>query len=135
MDTEQSESGAPHAAQFSTLGNVEVVHSDNASSSGGVVWRLQESARQLDANVVHLPADEHVDWHTEHERDVLVAVLAGTGTVHTDDGHLPLAGGTVLWLPRDTRRSLAAGPNGMSYVTTHQRRPGLQIQSRTGPAS
>ncbi len=131
MATEHSESGAARSARSSTLGTVEVVHPDDAGGSGGVAWRLRESARQLDANVVHLPAQEHVDWHTEQQRDVLVVVLSGTGTVHTDEGHGALAAGTVLWLPRDTRRSLAAGPDGMSYVTTHQRRPGLQIQRRT----
>ncbi|MHA6799686.1 cupin domain-containing protein [Bounagaea algeriensis] len=131
MMTEQPGSGAARSARSSSLGEVEVVHPDEAGGSGGVLWRLQESARQLDANVVHLPARERVDWHTEQQRDVLVVVLSGTGTVHTDDGRGALVAGTVLWLPRDTRRSLVAGPDGMSYVTAHQRRPGLQIQRRT----
>ncbi|GAB2750982.1 hypothetical protein GCM10027174_27100 [Salinifilum aidingensis] len=131
MTSEQSEPDAPH---LTALGDVEVVQPDSTSGSGGVLWRLQRSDRQLDANVVHLPPQEHVDWHVEHQRDVLVVVLAGAGTVRTDAGGAPLATGAVVWLPRGTRRSLAAGPRGMSYATAHQRRPGLQIRSRTDPA-
>lgn len=122
-------------APATTVGAIEVICPQGAEASAGVLWRLQEPGRQVDANLVRLSPGGRVDWHIERQRDVLVVILSGTGTVHTDGGHLPLTGGTVLWLPRDTRRSLDAGPDGLTYMTTHQRRTGLQIQHRTSTAS
>ncbi|MFI9358886.1 hypothetical protein [Streptomyces lydicus] len=42
----------------------------------------------------------------------------------------PLAAGTLLRLPHAAVRSLTAGEDGMSYLTVHRRRPGMQIQTR-----
>lgn len=114
------------------LGAIEVAAPHESGIGAGVLWRLQAPGRQVDANVVRLPPGERIDWHTERQRDVLLVILAGTGTLHTDEGDAPLPSGAVLWLPRNTRRSLAAGPDGLTYVTTHQRREGLQIQTTTG---
>jgi quercetin dioxygenase-like cupin family protein len=71
-----------------------------------------------------------VDTHAEPELDVLMLVLAGDGTLTTAGGTLTLASGTLLWLPRGSRRSLAAADGGMSYLTVHRRRPGMQVRSR-----
>ena len=48
----------------------------------GALWKLTESGRQLDANLVHLPAHRRVERHVEPELDVLVLVLGGQGTLH-----------------------------------------------------
>ncbi|WP_425472181.1 AraC family ligand binding domain-containing protein [Streptomyces cyaneus] len=60
---------------------------------------------------------------------MLLLVVAGEGTVTGADGIGHLSEGALLWLPRGSRRSLEAGDDGLSYLTVHQRRPGLQIRS------
>lgn len=103
---------------------------DTSGASAGVLWRLQESGRQLDANLVHLPAGEGVGLHAEGDLDVLLLVACGSGSMNTVNGELALAVGVMVWLPHGARRSLTAGPEGLSYLTVHGRRPGMQIQSR-----
>lgn len=99
-------------------------------TSAGALWRLAESGRQLDANVVHLPPGHRVDTHREPDLDVLLLVLAGHGTLTAPDGPHPLPAGTLTWLPHGSTRSLAAGTEGLTYLTVHRRRPGMRIQSR-----
>ncbi|MGW7406041.1 cupin domain-containing protein [Streptomyces sp. NPDC054833] len=98
--------------------------------SAGVLWKLAESGRQLDANLVRLPAGEHIGTHAEPDLDVLVLVVTGDGVMDTPDGALPLAEGGLLWLPHGSTRSITAGPDGLAYVTVHRRRPGMQIRRR-----
>ncbi|MGC3003677.1 AraC family ligand binding domain-containing protein [Streptomyces sp. G35A] len=99
----------------------------------GALWRLAESGRQLDANVVRIPPGRRVDTHREPDLDVLLLVLAGDGTLTAPDGTHPLTAGRLTWLPHGSTRSLAAGPEGLTYLTVHRRRPGMRIQ-RPGPA-
>ncbi|MET9294649.1 hypothetical protein [Streptomyces sp. NPDC003077] len=94
----------------------------------GAVWKLAETGRQLDANVVHLPPRRRVDTHAERDLDVLLLVVGGDGTLVTAEGPRPLTEGSLLWLPHGSRRSLSAGENGLYYLTVHPRRPGLRIQ-------
>ncbi|WP_279330272.1 cupin domain-containing protein [Streptomyces sp. OS603R] len=96
----------------------------------GALWRLAESGRQLDANVVRLPPGHRVDTHREPDLDVLLRVLAGDGTLTAPDGDHPLPTGTLTWLPHGSTRSLAAGPDGLTYLTVHRRRPGMTIRPR-----
>ncbi|WP_369383742.1 hypothetical protein [Streptomyces sp. cg36] len=99
-------------------------------AQGGALWRLAEEGRQLDANLVRLPAGTGVPEHVENALDVLLIVVEGEG--HLGDGteRQPLAPGSVAWLPKAARRALHAGPHGLAYLSVHQRRPGLRI----GPA-
>ena len=98
--------------------------------SRGALWKLAEPGRQLDANLVHLPPGQHVGTHAEPDLDVLLLVVAGDGIIGTTGHALPLAKGTILWLPHGSSRSVAAGDDGMSYLTVHRRRPGMGIRSR-----
>ncbi|MFE5191537.1 cupin domain-containing protein [Streptomyces sp. NPDC056628] len=102
----------------------------DAPASAGVLWRLAEPGRQLDADVVHLPPGRRVGTHVEPDLDVLLLVVAGEGTVTGLGGDQPLATGGLLWLPRGSRRALAAGERGLSYLTVHRRRPGMTVRSR-----
>jgi quercetin dioxygenase-like cupin family protein len=99
-------------------------------AAAGALWRLAESGRQLDANVVRLPPGHQVDTHREPDLDVLLLVLAGHGTLTAPDGPHPLPAGTLTWLPHGSTRSLAAGTEGLTYLTVHRRRPGMRIQRR-----
>ncbi|MFJ8471036.1 cupin domain-containing protein [Kitasatospora sp. NPDC094011] len=98
---------------------------------GGALWRLQEDGRQLDANIIRLPADAEVAAHVEPDLDVLLQVLDGSGRLETDGTGQPLSPGCTAWLPRGARRALAAGGDGLVYLTVHRRRPGLTV--RPGP--
>ncbi|MFG3406904.1 cupin domain-containing protein [Streptomyces sp. NPDC048142] len=98
----------------------------------GALWHLAEAGRELDANLVRLPPGAEVGEHQEDVLDVFLVVLEGGGTVRTGDRALPLGPGTVLWLPRSSRRALAAGPDGLLYLTVHRRRPGLAIKPPSG---
>lgn len=122
------------------LTDIRALTSD-APQPAGTRWKLAEPGRQLDANLVHLPPRQRVDAHTEPDLDVLLLVVAGHGTVGStgatgarQDQNLPqglpqsLADGSLLWLPRGSTRSLTAGEAGMSYLTVHPRRPGMQIR-------
>ncbi|MCH0542991.1 AraC family ligand binding domain-containing protein [Streptomyces sp. MUM 203J] len=96
---------------------------------GGVLWKLAAEGRQLDANVVRLAPGAEVAAHVEPDLDVLLYVVNGSGRLDAADGPSPLEGGSVVWLPRGSRRSLVAGAHGLDYLTVHLRRPGMTIRS------
>lgn len=99
------------------------------TEDAGALWRLAEPGRQLDSNVIRLPAGQRVDTHAEPDLDVLLLVLSGSGEITTVEGTTELTPGTLLWLPRTSSRSLEAGSGGLHYLTVHRRRPGMQIRN------
>lgn len=118
-----------------------------AAGSAGVLWRLAEPGRQLDANLVRLAPGQRVAPHAEPDLDVLVLVVGGTGTLHADgargddtddipagdtpgdtEGDRALAEGALAWLPHGARRALSAGESGLTYLTVHVRRPGMRVR-------
>jgi len=105
---------------------------DDTRVPAGARWTLTEPGRQLDANLIHLPPGHRVETHTEPDLDVFLVVVAGGGALGTPDGSRPLADGNIVWLPRGSTRNLTAGSDGLSYLTVHRRRPGLQIRKRPG---
>ncbi|MER7728056.1 hypothetical protein [Streptomyces sp. NPDC096323] len=106
-----------------------------APDDRGALWQLDRQGRELDANLVRLPPGVEVGEHQEDVLDVLLVVLEGSGRLTPGGGGAPLtlSPTTVMWLPRTSRRSLAAGPDGLAYLTVHRRRPGLAI--KRAPAS
>jgi uncharacterized protein (DUF2249 family)/quercetin dioxygenase-like cupin family protein len=102
------------------------------ADAAGAVWKLEVSQRQLDANVIHLQPGGQIDTHIGPDLDVLIHVLNGTGELVTETGSLPLSAGGLVWLPRRSQRSIAAGPAGLSYLTVHPRRPALSIDTAPG---
>ncbi|WP_016905277.1 hypothetical protein [Streptomyces xiaopingdaonensis] len=96
--------------------------------ASGILWKLAEPGRQLDANLVRLSAGEHIGTHAEPDLDVLILIVTGGGVMHTPEGELPLTGGALTWLPHGSTRSITAGLDGLTYVTVHRRRPGMQIR-------
>ena len=100
----------------------------DADDPAGAVWRLEMSQRQLDANVVKLRPDEKIAAHAEPRLDVLLLVLGGGGSMTTETATEDVHPGTLVWLPRGSRRELQAGAAGLTYLTVHTRRPGLSIQ-------
>jgi len=121
-----------HSARPTVVGDVCTAIPATGTLPAGIRWRLAESGRQLDANVVHLLSQQRIDMHTEPDLDVLIIVVAGTGILTGSDSALPLAAGSIAWLPHGSARSLDAGDDGLSYLTVHPRRPGMQIGHRPG---
>jgi quercetin dioxygenase-like cupin family protein len=105
-----------------------------AERDAGVLW---SSTSQLQSNVVALPAGGRVDEHVETALDVLLVVVAGGGRLtHRQEGsdavEQDLVAPAVCLLPAGTRRSLAAGPDGLVLVTAHRARPPF-MPGRSGP--
>jgi quercetin dioxygenase-like cupin family protein len=101
-----------------------------APTEAAIAWKLTESGRQLDANLVRLAPGHHVAPHAEPDLDVLLFVVSGDGTLggrHVDDEPQPLTPGALVWLPHGSTRSITAGDDGLAYLTVHRRRPGMQI--------
>ncbi|MBS2963364.1 hypothetical protein KGA66_09930 [Actinocrinis puniceicyclus] len=104
-----------------------------ADDQRGALWRLAEPGRQLDANLVRLPPGATVEPHTEPDVDVLLLPVAGHGTLRTEQGQIALTAHALTWLPRGSRRSITAGPDGLAYLTVHRARTGLRIRLPTDP--
>ena len=80
---------------------------------------------QLQANLVRLGPHERIDEHVEGHLDVLLVVVHGVGTLTADGVASPVSAPSVVVLPAGTRRAVTAGPDGLAYVTAHQRRTGM----------
>lgn len=93
----------------------------------GVIWKLQMRERDLDSNVISLAPHGGIGAHAGPDVDVLICVLAGSGELITELDTLTLRAGSLVWLPRRSRREFAAGPDGLRYLTVHQRRQALTL--------
>ncbi|WP_308315649.1 hypothetical protein [Streptomyces sp. ISL-100] len=56
-----------------------------------------------------------------------MVVVQGSGRLGTGAEAHPVTLHSAVWLARGSRRSLTAGPDGMTYLTVHTRRPGLGV--------
>lgn len=95
----------------------------------GAVWKLQMGDRGLDSNIIALAPNAGIDAHTGPDLDVLIHVLDGSGRLISELGGVELSRGDVVWLPKRSRRQFAAGPEGLRYLTVHQRRTGLVLEA------
>jgi uncharacterized protein (DUF2249 family)/quercetin dioxygenase-like cupin family protein len=110
------------------LCNLDTVgHDDATTDAAGALWKLEMQERHLDANVIRLQNDARIALHRGPDLDVLLFVVAGDGELITSEGSSPLRSGDLAWLPRRAERSFHAGPEGLSYLTVHPRRPALDI--------
>lgn len=97
-----------------------------------VAWKLEMRERDLDSNIIALDPEAVIDAHAGPDVDVLIHVLAGSGQLTTEVDTLELKGGSLIWLPRRSRRQFAAGPDGLRYLTVHQRRQALTLTPAPG---
>jgi len=95
--------------------------------AAGAVWKLEMRQRDLDSNIIALPPGAGIAAHAGPDLDVILLVLDGTGQLTTELGQLALEPGALAWLPRRSRREFAAGPDGLRYLTVHQRRQSLVL--------
>ncbi|MGH3496825.1 MAG: DUF2249 domain-containing protein [Nocardioidaceae bacterium] len=99
------------------------------SDASGAVWKLQMRERDLDSNIIRLPPAGTIGPHSGPDLDVLIHILIGTGLLGTELGTISLTAGSLLWLPRRSCRQFTAGPDGLTYLTVHQRRQALTLSA------
>lgn len=87
----------------------------------GVVWSA--TSRDLNVNLAVWPAGAGVGSHVNDERDVLLVVLDGDGTVVIDGRAHALDAGSAAVVPAGSARDVRAGPAGIRYLSVHRRRP------------
>ena len=99
---------------------------DLAAGSGeGPLWGM--ASDDLNATLLAWPPGGGTPEHVNAERDVLVVVLAGGGTVTVGDERQIVAAHQAILVPRGSLRSISAGSEGIRYLSVHLRRPGLQL--------
>jgi quercetin dioxygenase-like cupin family protein len=99
----------------------------------GAQWSLSGD-RELEVNLVHIPAGQGITDHLGTV-DVVVVGVAGQGTVTIEMEPYELGAGLVIFVPNGSTRSFGAGPIGLSYLTIHRRRDeGLTMGPTRGQA-
>ncbi len=111
------------------IDTAEISADPDAADASGAVWKLQARERDLDSNVIALPPGGTIDAHAGPDLDVLIHVLAGGGQLRTELGAVDLAAGALLWMPRRSWRQFTAGEHGLRYLTVHQRRQALVLDT------
>lgn len=101
----------------------------------GAVWKLEVRDRDLDSNIIAISPGGVIDAHAGPDLDVLIHVLAGSGTLTSERGTLDLETGVLAWLPRRSMRQFSAGPGGLRYLTVHRRRQALVLDPDIRPVT
>ena len=96
------------------------------ASAGGPVWGA--ASADLNATLLEWPAGKGPAEHVNGELDVLYVVLDGSATLTVDDDLKELEAGEATIVDKGARRALAAGAEGVRYLTAHVRREGLQLR-------
>jgi mannose-6-phosphate isomerase-like protein (cupin superfamily) len=96
-----------------------------AGEGPGPVWGT--ASEDLNATLLAWPPGAGTPAQVNEERDVLLVVLAGTGTLELDGEPHPLAHAHAAVVPKGRRFRIAAGPTGLRYLSVHLRRPYLQV--------
>jgi uncharacterized protein (DUF2249 family)/quercetin dioxygenase-like cupin family protein len=102
------------------------------AAGAGAAWKLQMRERDLDSNVITLAPGAVIGAHRGPDLDVLVYVLSGSGQLVTELNDIELRPGSLAWLPRRSLREVTAGPDGLMYLTVHQRRHALTLSPHGG---
>jgi quercetin dioxygenase-like cupin family protein len=97
----------------------------------GAQWSLR-GERELEVNLVHIPADEGIADHFGSV-DVVVVGVAGEGTVSIEEQAYELRAGLLAFVPSGSTRSFRGGSSGLTYLTIHRRRDeGLAVGPTRG---
>jgi quercetin dioxygenase-like cupin family protein len=115
---------APEAADLLALADARV-----GVVEAGVRWHLRGDG-DLNANLVSFPEGEGVGEHVNDALDVLIVGMGGEGDVIVDGVPHALSLGSVVLVPRGSRRATRARSERFSYLTVHRRRaPGIPLGS------
>ncbi len=102
-----------------------------AAREAGAVWAY--AGEQLNATLLTWEPGHEIAHHVNEERDVLVIVLRGDGTLVVDHVEHALVPGRLIVVPRGAGRAVLAGPGGLAYVSAHVARGPLQVTRRRAP--
>lgn len=91
----------------------------------GSVWSLPHGG-DLDANLVRLGPGGSIGVHVNDDVDVMMIVRSGTCEAEVDGRCVALSVDDLIVVPRGARRSLTAGPGGITYLSVHRRRGPLR---------
>jgi quercetin dioxygenase-like cupin family protein len=108
-----------------TTANAQCTDLSNVQGAGGVVWSVSPDG--LHTNLVVLAPGGSIASHRNDHLDVLIVVLAGSGTALVDADEIPLDPMVALVVPKGTVRSVVAGDEGLRYLTIHARRGPMTI--------
>lgn len=95
----------------------------------GAIWNLDVVDRDLDANVIAIPPGGRIDRHAGPDLGVMFHVLSGSGQIVLERGAIDLEPGDVIWLPARSYREIIADSTGLRYLTVHQKRQSLVIDT------
>jgi quercetin dioxygenase-like cupin family protein len=109
----------------------DVVPVDLARFEGeGPLWGT--ASADLNATLLAWPPGGGVAEHVNEERDVLLVVIEGGGTLSCDGETHTLRPGIAVLVPKGRVRGIAAGSGGLRYLSVHLRRLGLEIRRARG---
>jgi mannose-6-phosphate isomerase-like protein (cupin superfamily) len=94
--------------------------------AGGPVWGA--ASTDLNATVLEWRAGGGPAEHVNEHRDVLYVVLTGSATLTVEGESREFDAGEATIVDKGSLRALAAGPEGVRYLTAHVRRGGLEIK-------
>jgi mannose-6-phosphate isomerase-like protein (cupin superfamily) len=103
---------------------MEVVDLTRGDASGPL-WGA--ATEDLNVTLLAWPSGGGPAAYANPERDVLLVILEGGGTLELDDASEPLRAGTAVVVPKQTRFRVDAGADGIRYLTVHVRRGGLEL--------
>lgn len=89
----------------------------------GPIW--SHGGAQMDVNILYFDNGEGVAEHINHNLDVWLIVLHGSGEAHLDGVRHPLEPGTILYIPAGHRRGFHSTGGPLVYASAHQKRRGL----------
>ena len=95
----------------------------------GAIWRLNVKERDLDSHIVELAPGQEIPFHNGPDMDILFHFISGSGVLGTEAAEIAVNPGDIMWLPRRAKRSLRASDAGLRYLTVHQRRQMLTLNS------
>lgn len=104
--------------------NSNEFHADDlATATTRIPWSINTDDLQM--NVVVLRSGEEISSHTNDVLDVIMTCLRGTGTLVINKQNIAMAPLSIVRIPLGSTRRIVAGPEGITYTTTHRRRSGL----------
>ena len=85
------------------------------------------ATEDLNATIREWPATSGPAAHVNHERDVVLVVLAGSAEIELDGIRQDAGAGEVVVIEKGSSRRITAGPLGVRYLTVHRKRAGLDV--------
>lgn len=91
----------------------------------GPLWSAE--TEDLDVTLLAWEYGGGTPRHVNDAVDVVLVVLAGSGTVTVDGHEHRVRAGEAAIVEKGSSREIAAGPAGLRYLSLHRRRPPLEI--------